>query len=74
MLSSFNDPHRAAERAQIDSDTYELEWIQSVISKALGDMEDATKHGRSDLIAGYMDQLSDMIGEIDHQLETLGRS
>ena len=74
MLSSFNDPYRAAERAQIDGDTYELEWIQSVLRTAVRTMEEATKHSRSDAAAGMMDRLSDMIGEIDHELETLGRS
>jgi hypothetical protein len=65
---------RQMERAQIDSDTYELDWIQSVLRTAIDTMETATKHSRSDLAAAYMDRLSDMIGEIDHELETLGRS
>jgi hypothetical protein len=65
---------RQMERAQIDSDTYELDWIQSVLRTAIDTMETATKHSRSDLVAGWMDRLSDCIGEIDHELETLGRS
>jgi hypothetical protein len=65
---------RQMERAQIDSDTYEYEWLQSVIRTAVTTMEEATRHSRSDTVAGIMDRLSDLIGEIDHELETLGRS
>ena len=74
MLSTFNDPHRAAERALIDSDSYELEWLQTVLRTAIATMEKATLHHRSDTVAGFMDRLSDMVGELDGELETLGRS
>ena len=74
MLSDADRAAERNERAEIEASTAEYEWLQSVLRTALQAMEDATRHSRSDVAAGFMDRLSEMIGEIDGELETLGRS
>jgi hypothetical protein len=74
MLSHADVAAERAERQAIEDQVGDLEWVQSHLQAMQGKMEEQCRHGMSDTIAGWMDRLGDMIGEIDHEIGTLMRS